>query len=383
MSRSAWTTTASSTEPGGSPQNAVDGSLASRWSSGKPMTGGEWFQIDLGSVQTFDRIVLDSGSSVNDFARGYQILISNNGTDWATQLPVAVGTGNNPLTDVSLAGPVSSVCPHSPDRDNQLLVEHRGGEPICMTGDRLSPAAGRVPRAGTAPLHSGSALAPCRPGQYRSTPPRVAMYTDTPIARPATLRQLAMSWGGAEAGLDTGAGELFAGQVRALSGMEPDFRRGISRTRSDLGHSVQSPPWPSTSGKGFPPEVTLLPSCFRKYGTPASRHCLSSSVRPLQLEFLRPLAEVLRRGMPRFTPLDDPIQFRQPLGQVDRFPLRLDGQEPNGVVVAYSHQFFDSPSCGGLRRDARSRPQVGRPTLPQALQPSREFGHPPGLLGKP
>lgn len=108
LSRSAWTATASSTEPGGSPLNALDGNLATRWSSGKPMTGGEWFQIDLGSVQTFDRIVLGSGSSVNDYARGFQILISNNGTDWATQSPVAVGTGTGPLIDVSLTNPVSA-----------------------------------------------------------------------------------------------------------------------------------------------------------------------------------------------------------------------------------------------------------------------------------
>jgi hypothetical protein len=72
------------------------------------MTGGEWFQIDLGSVQTFDRIMLNSGSSLNDYARGYQILISNNGTDWATQAPVAVGTGNSSVIDVSLASPVSA-----------------------------------------------------------------------------------------------------------------------------------------------------------------------------------------------------------------------------------------------------------------------------------
>jgi hypothetical protein len=103
-----WTATASRTETGGNPMHALDGSLATRWSSGKPMTGGQWFQIDLGSVQTFDRIVLDSGNSVNDYARGYQILISNNGTDWATQAPVAGGTGTSPLIDLSLASPVSA-----------------------------------------------------------------------------------------------------------------------------------------------------------------------------------------------------------------------------------------------------------------------------------
>src|SRR5262249_31698686 len=108
LSRTAWTATASSTEAGGNPMNALDGNSATRWSSGKPMAGGGWLQIDLGSVQTFDRIVLNSGSSINDYARSYQILVSNNGTDWATQSPVTTWTGNNALIDVSLASPVSA-----------------------------------------------------------------------------------------------------------------------------------------------------------------------------------------------------------------------------------------------------------------------------------
>jgi beta-glucanase (GH16 family) len=98
LSRPNWAATASSTEPGGNPQNALDGILTTRWSSGSAMSGGEWFQLDLGSAQTFDRIVLDSGNSVNDYARGYQVLISNNGTDWATQVPVAAGAGTGPVT---------------------------------------------------------------------------------------------------------------------------------------------------------------------------------------------------------------------------------------------------------------------------------------------
>jgi len=108
LSRSGWTAAASTTEPGGHPTNALDGGLATRWSSGKPMTGGEWFQIDLGSVQTFNRIAFHSGNSVHDYARGYRILISNNGTDWAIQAPVAAANGASPAIDVSLASAVSA-----------------------------------------------------------------------------------------------------------------------------------------------------------------------------------------------------------------------------------------------------------------------------------
>src|SRR5688572_11323353 len=56
LSRSGWVPTASSSnvlnEPGdllyNPPENALDGDLTTRWSSGQPQTGDEWFQIDFG-----------------------------------------------------------------------------------------------------------------------------------------------------------------------------------------------------------------------------------------------------------------------------------------------------------------------------------------------
>jgi len=106
--RTGWTATASSTEGGGNPQNVLDGSLSTRWSSGKPMTSGQWFQIDLGAAQTFNRIDFNSGTSAGDYARSYQILVSSNGTDWSTQTPIATGTGTGADINVVLANPVSA-----------------------------------------------------------------------------------------------------------------------------------------------------------------------------------------------------------------------------------------------------------------------------------
>ncbi len=108
LDRSAWAASASSTEGGGSAANAIDGSFDSRWSSGTAQTAGQWFQIDLGSVQAFDRIAFDAGNSVNDFARGYEILVSDNGTDWSTDPAIASGTGTGSLIDVSLSTPVKA-----------------------------------------------------------------------------------------------------------------------------------------------------------------------------------------------------------------------------------------------------------------------------------
>jgi hypothetical protein len=107
LDRSAWTASASSTAGGGSAANAIDGRLASRWSSGMAQTPGQWFQIDLGSLQTFDRITFDTGNSINDFARGFQVLVSDNGTDWSSQTAVASGTGTGPLIDVRFGSPVT------------------------------------------------------------------------------------------------------------------------------------------------------------------------------------------------------------------------------------------------------------------------------------
>jgi hypothetical protein len=106
LDRSAWTASASSTEGGGSAANAIDGRTASRWSSGTAQAAGQWFQIDLGSAQAFDRITFDAGNSVNDYARGYQVLVSDNGIDWSRQPAIAGGTGTGPQIDVQLNSPV-------------------------------------------------------------------------------------------------------------------------------------------------------------------------------------------------------------------------------------------------------------------------------------
>jgi endoglucanase Acf2 len=107
LGRSAWKASASSTEGGGSAANAIDGKLATRWSSGVVQTAGQWFQIDLGSARTFDRITFDAGTSVNDYARGYQILVSDNGTDWSSQTAIASGVGTGPLINIQLSSPVT------------------------------------------------------------------------------------------------------------------------------------------------------------------------------------------------------------------------------------------------------------------------------------
>ena len=79
LPRTGWTASASSSAPEDPPARALDGDRATRWSGGHGQTNGDWFQVDMGTRQTFDGLAIDAGESVGDFARGYQVYVSNDG----------------------------------------------------------------------------------------------------------------------------------------------------------------------------------------------------------------------------------------------------------------------------------------------------------------
>jgi uncharacterized repeat protein (TIGR02543 family) len=97
LPRTGWVASAST---GGSPGNAIDGNLGTRWSTGVSQANGQWFQVDMGSAQTFSRIVMDATGSAGDYPRGYQVYVSNDGSNWGS--PVATGTGSA-VTTVNFA----------------------------------------------------------------------------------------------------------------------------------------------------------------------------------------------------------------------------------------------------------------------------------------
>jgi hypothetical protein len=114
LSSSSWSVTASSSnvmnEPGdllyNPPENALDGDLATRWSSGMPQAGDEWFQIDFGRSVAVSRVVLDMGEDATvqsylDYARQYSVSVSDLSED-LTAPSLADGQGMAPLTDISL-----------------------------------------------------------------------------------------------------------------------------------------------------------------------------------------------------------------------------------------------------------------------------------------
>jgi glucosylceramidase len=90
LPRDGWTVSAAS-DSGEPASNAIDGDPATRWSTGHGMRPGDTFQIDLGSRQTFNQIVLDTTASPGDFPRQYQVYVSDDGTNWGQ--PIATGPG--------------------------------------------------------------------------------------------------------------------------------------------------------------------------------------------------------------------------------------------------------------------------------------------------
>lgn len=132
LSSSSWVATASSSnvmnEPGdllyNPPENTLDGDLTTRWSSGKPQAGDEWFQLDFGSAVAVSGVVLDMGEdaavqSYLDYARQYSVSVSDVSEDLAAP-PLAEGEGMAPLTDISL--------PAAPPATGRYLLIRQTGQ---------------------------------------------------------------------------------------------------------------------------------------------------------------------------------------------------------------------------------------------------------------
>ncbi len=89
----------SSTSGSDSPANALDGNLTTRWSTGASQANGQWFEVDMGVANTFNKLVLNCVNSANDYPRGYQVYVSNDGVNWGSF--VASGTGSSGTTTIT------------------------------------------------------------------------------------------------------------------------------------------------------------------------------------------------------------------------------------------------------------------------------------------
>jgi hypothetical protein len=97
LKRVGWTATASSESPAGT--KALDGNHATAWTTGKPQSGGEWFQVDMRGVNTIYQIDLFNGGG--DYPRSYVLELSLDGTDWGK--PVTAGSGLPNITTLTFS----------------------------------------------------------------------------------------------------------------------------------------------------------------------------------------------------------------------------------------------------------------------------------------
>ena len=91
LSETGWVASSNTTSSAAdAPANAIDGNVSTRFSSDAFQASGMFFQVNLGSAQTFNQIVLNSGGSAGDYARGYNVEVSSNGSTFTS---VTTGTG--------------------------------------------------------------------------------------------------------------------------------------------------------------------------------------------------------------------------------------------------------------------------------------------------
>ena len=91
LARTGWTPTASNVSPYPTDAlaNMLDGDTDTRYSSGTAQTNGMWVQVDMGQTQTFNKVVLDSGDSIGDYARSADVYVSSDGTNWTKVASIA------------------------------------------------------------------------------------------------------------------------------------------------------------------------------------------------------------------------------------------------------------------------------------------------------
>ncbi len=101
----------------GDPALAADADGSTRWTSGAAQTPGQYLRVDLGRPTEFRTLALDSGDNLGDYARGWQLSVSDDGTHWSA---AASGTGTGQLTTVD---------PHRLTRARYLMITQTGSAP--------------------------------------------------------------------------------------------------------------------------------------------------------------------------------------------------------------------------------------------------------------
>jgi mono/diheme cytochrome c family protein len=76
---------------------AVDGDLATRWTSNRPQRPGTWIQIELPETEFVTGISLATAGSPNDFPASYVVRASVDGVTWGEPLASGEGKAADPI----------------------------------------------------------------------------------------------------------------------------------------------------------------------------------------------------------------------------------------------------------------------------------------------
>jgi hypothetical protein len=94
LSETGWTASSNTNSSAAdAPANAIDGNLTTRFSSDADQAAGMYWQLNMGSAQTFNQIEMNAPNSAGDYAVGYNVEVSSNGTTFTT-----VASGTNSVT---------------------------------------------------------------------------------------------------------------------------------------------------------------------------------------------------------------------------------------------------------------------------------------------
>lgn len=67
---------------------AYDGELRSRWDTAGFQQAGDWYTLDMGKVQRFAGLIIDSRQSANDYPSGLKVEASQDGENWSLVVDV-------------------------------------------------------------------------------------------------------------------------------------------------------------------------------------------------------------------------------------------------------------------------------------------------------
>jgi len=116
------------------PALAIDDLSSSRWDTGRPQVGGEWFQVDFAGVGELSRILLHIEGAPMDYARFLQVSISLDGREFT---PIAIAKGRVPDTVIDF---------HPPVRCRAVRLEQQGSDPVYFWAINDLKLWGRFPK---------------------------------------------------------------------------------------------------------------------------------------------------------------------------------------------------------------------------------------------